>query len=87
MNLQKTSGLDRARAEIGPALERIPRRPASQPASDPRQPWRSAARGFIDDMIMSHGTRRRIARALRWLADKRLQSPWKKHVNIPLWFS
>ena len=47
-------------------------------------PFVAASRGFIDDVIMPHGTRRRIARALRWLADKRLQNPWKKHANIPL---
>ena len=38
MNLQKTYELDRARAEIGPALERIPQRPAIEPAPDARHP-------------------------------------------------
>ena len=47
-------------------------------------PFVAAARGFIDDVIMPHGTRRRICRALRWLQDKQLANPWKKHGNIPL---
>ncbi len=47
-------------------------------------PFVSANRGFIDDVIMPHGTRRRIAKALRWLDDKRVEDPWKKHDNIPL---
>jgi propionyl-CoA carboxylase beta chain len=47
-------------------------------------PFVAAARGFIDDVIMPHGTRRRIAGALRMLRGKRLENPWKKHDNIPL---
>ncbi|MEK0085546.1 acyl-CoA carboxylase subunit beta [Benzoatithermus flavus] len=47
-------------------------------------PFIAARRGFIDDVIMPHGTRRRIAHSLRWLENKQLQNPWKKHANIPL---
>jgi propionyl-CoA carboxylase beta chain len=47
-------------------------------------PFVAAHRGFIDDVIMPHGTRRRIARALAMLRNKRLENPWKKHDNIPL---
>jgi propionyl-CoA carboxylase beta chain len=47
-------------------------------------PFIAAHRGFIDDVIMPHGTRRRIARALAMLRGKRLENPWKKHDNIPL---
>ncbi|MCX8100203.1 MAG: acyl-CoA carboxylase subunit beta [Geminicoccaceae bacterium] len=47
-------------------------------------PFVAAKRGFIDDVIMPHGTRRRIAQSLRWLANKKLENPWKKHGNIPL---
>jgi propionyl-CoA carboxylase beta chain len=47
-------------------------------------PFIAARRGFIDDVIMPHGTRRRIAHSLRWLADKKSEMPWKKHGNIPL---
>src|SRR5512144_2483996 len=38
-------------------------------------------RGFIDEVIMPHSTRRRIARALRMLRNKDMQNPWKKHDN------
>jgi propionyl-CoA carboxylase beta chain len=44
----------------------------------------AARRGFIDDVIMPHTTRRRIAYALRWLATKRVETPWRKHGNMPL---
>jgi propionyl-CoA carboxylase beta chain len=47
-------------------------------------PFIAAKRGFIDDVIMPHGTRRRVAQALRWLATKKAENPWKKHGNIPL---
>src|SRR5215470_5542670 len=47
-------------------------------------PFVAASRGFIDDVIMPHGTRRRIARALAMLRHKKLENPWKKHDNIPL---
>jgi propionyl-CoA carboxylase beta chain len=47
-------------------------------------PFVAAARGYIDDVIMPHGTRRRIVRGLRSLKGKTLSNPWKKHDNIPL---
>ena len=47
-------------------------------------PFIAGHRGYIDDVIMPHNTRRRIARALRMLRDKQLDNPWKKHGNIPL---
>lgn len=47
-------------------------------------PFIVAKRGFIDDVIMPHGTRNRICRALHLLQDKKIQNPWKKHDNIPL---
>jgi len=47
-------------------------------------PFIAAHRGFIDDVIMPHSTRRRIGRALDMLKDKQLDNPWKKHGNIPL---
>jgi len=47
-------------------------------------PFVAARRGFVDDVIMPHGTRRRIAQSLRWLHSKRTQEPWRKHGNIPL---
>src|SRR5499425_2517189 len=47
-------------------------------------PFVAANRGFIDDVIMPHGTRRRICRALKTLETKKLDNPWRKHGNIPL---
>ncbi|MBZ0228215.1 MAG: methylmalonyl-CoA carboxyltransferase, partial [Bauldia sp.] len=47
-------------------------------------PFVAAERGYIDEVIMPHATRRRVARALRLLRGKELANPWKKHDNIPL---
>jgi propionyl-CoA carboxylase beta chain len=47
-------------------------------------PFVAARKGYIDDIIMPHGTRARIARGLRTLRGKRVENPWKKHDNIPL---
>ena len=47
-------------------------------------PYVAASRGFIDDVIMPHSTRKRIIRALRTLRTKQLSNPAKKHDNLPL---
>ncbi len=47
-------------------------------------PFVAAARGYVDDVIMPRGTRRRIVHALRWLRGKKLDNPPKKHDNLPL---
>jgi propionyl-CoA carboxylase beta chain len=47
-------------------------------------PFVAAERGYIDDVIMPHSTRRRIARALAMLKDKQVEMPAKKHDNLPL---
>ncbi len=47
-------------------------------------PFAAAHRGYIDDVIMPHNTRRRLCRALAMLRDKEQENPWKKHPNIPL---
>jgi propionyl-CoA carboxylase beta chain len=47
-------------------------------------PFVAAERGYIDEVIMPHSTRPRVARALRLLRGKKLENPWKKHDNIPL---
>ena len=47
-------------------------------------PFVAGARGFIDDVILPHATRKRICRSLAMLRDKKLENPWKKHDNIPL---
>ena len=47
-------------------------------------PFVAAERGYIDEVISPHATRRRICRALNMLRNKVLENPWKKHDNIPL---
>jgi propionyl-CoA carboxylase beta chain len=47
-------------------------------------PFVAGSRGFIDDVIMPHGTRRRICKGLAMLRGKKAESPWRKHGNIPL---
>src|SRR5690348_6069948 len=47
-------------------------------------PFVAAGKGFIDEVIYPHSTRRRIALGLRKLRNKQLENPWKKHDNIPL---
>jgi propionyl-CoA carboxylase beta chain len=47
-------------------------------------PFVAAERGFIDEVIMPHSTRRRVARAFAALRTKKQINPWKKHDNIPL---
>ncbi|MDX1576613.1 MAG: carboxyl transferase domain-containing protein, partial [Kiloniellales bacterium] len=47
-------------------------------------PFVAASRGFIDDVILPHGTRRRICRSLAMLRNKKIEEPYKKHNNLPL---
>jgi propionyl-CoA carboxylase beta chain len=47
-------------------------------------PFVAAEKGFIDEVIMPHSTRRRVARAFAALRGKKSAMPWKKHDNIPL---
>jgi propionyl-CoA carboxylase beta chain len=47
-------------------------------------PFVAAERGYVDEVIMPHSTRRRVARALAMLREKEVETPWKKHDNIPL---
>jgi len=47
-------------------------------------PFVAAEKGFIDEVIMPHSTRRRVARAFASLRNKKQVTPWKKHDNIPL---
>ena len=44
----------------------------------------AGARGYIDDVIRPHGTRRRICKSLAMLREKKLENPWRKHGNMPL---
>ena len=47
-------------------------------------PFVAAERGFIDEVIQPHSTRRRVSRAFAMLRRKSKKMPWKKHDNIPL---
>lgn len=47
-------------------------------------PFVAASKGYIDDVIMPHSTRKRVAHALRTLKNKQVSNPAKKHDNIPL---
>jgi propionyl-CoA carboxylase beta chain len=47
-------------------------------------PFVAAERGYIDDVIMPHSTRKRIARALAMLRTKQVEMPARKHDNLPL---
>nr|WP_210259944.1 acyl-CoA carboxylase subunit beta [Martelella sp. HB161492] len=47
-------------------------------------PFVAAERGFIDEVIQPHASRRRIARAFAALRNKRQATHWKKHDTIPL---
>jgi propionyl-CoA carboxylase beta chain len=70
------------RAELGDK-DKIAKRTADYEARF-ANPFVAAERGFIDDVIMPHETRRRIARALETLKHKKQSMPLKKHDNIPL---
>ena len=70
------------RADIGDP-EKLSQREAEYKAHF-ANPFVAASRGYIDDVIMPHETRRRIVRALKSLKGKNLTNPWKKHDNIPL---
>ncbi len=67
------------------------RPPRARSPSGPRNtrtrfanPFVAASKGFIDEVIYPHSTRRRIALGLRKLRNKQLDNPWKKHGNMPL---
>jgi propionyl-CoA carboxylase beta chain len=47
-------------------------------------PFVAAQKGFVDEVIMPHSTRKRVALGLRKLRNKALENPRKKHDNIPL---
>src|SRR5207344_801564 len=40
-------------------------------------PFIAGHRGFIDDVIMPHETRKRISRSLAMLRNKKLENPWR----------
>jgi propionyl-CoA carboxylase beta chain len=47
-------------------------------------PFAAGRRGFIDDVIHPHSTRRRICKALTMLRNKHIELPKRKHPNEPL---
>ena len=47
-------------------------------------PYRAAARGFIDDVIEASQTRPYLIRSLELLRTKHEEKPVRKHGNIPL---
>ncbi len=47
-------------------------------------PYSAAERGYIDDVIVPHETRRTVITALHTLLTKRVDQPKRKHGNIPL---
>ena len=47
-------------------------------------PMLAASRGYIDDIIDPPNTRWSICKALRFLKNKQIEKPWKKHDNMPL---
>ncbi|MBR2536361.1 MAG: acyl-CoA carboxylase subunit beta [Hyphomicrobium sp.] len=47
-------------------------------------PFVAAERGYIDEVITPSATRKRLCRALNMLRNKQVETPWKKHDNIPL---
>jgi propionyl-CoA carboxylase beta chain len=70
------------RSELGDK-DKISKRTAEYEARF-ANPFVAAERGFIDDVIMPHGTRRRVIRAFETLRHKKASVPAKKHGNIPL---
>mgnify|MGYP000079449915 CR=1 FL=1 len=47
-------------------------------------PYHAASRGYVDDVIMPHDTRKYINRALDILENKTVSRPWRKYSNINL---
>jgi propionyl-CoA carboxylase beta chain len=47
-------------------------------------PFVAAERGYIDEVIMPHATRRRVARAVAMLRSKHVELPARRHDNLPL---
>jgi methylmalonyl-CoA decarboxylase subunit alpha len=47
-------------------------------------PYQPAERGYTDDVIMPHDTRKYVCRALEVLENKQIARPWRKYSNINL---
>ncbi len=70
------------RAELGDT-DKIAERTAAYKAKF-ANPFAAGRRGFIDDVINPHSTRRRICKALTMLRNKSVVLPQRKHPNPPL---
>ena len=92
LELRLADRRDRGDGRQGRGRDHLPRQDgATRSPSAPREyeerfanPFVAASKGFIDEVIMPHSTRRRVAMGLRKLRNKQLENPWKKHDNIPL---
>ncbi len=47
-------------------------------------PYRAAARGFVDEVILPRESRRKLIKAFSMLENKAVERPRRKHGNIPL---
>lgn len=47
-------------------------------------PYKAAARGFVDEVILPENTRTKLIKAFKMLENKVVNLPKKKHDNIPL---
>lgn len=47
-------------------------------------PYKAAARGYIDEVILPEDTRKKLIRAYKMLENKVVNTPKRKHGNIPL---
>jgi propionyl-CoA carboxylase beta chain len=47
-------------------------------------PFYAASRGYIDEIIKPQNTRKRICDMLRYLQNKKIEVPTKKHDNLPI---
>jgi len=47
-------------------------------------PYQPAERGYVDDVIMPHDTRKYVCHSLELLENKQVARPWRKYSNINL---
>ncbi|MEW9305593.1 acyl-CoA carboxylase subunit beta [Labrys neptuniae] len=70
------------RAELGDAAKIAER--ARDYEARFANPFIAAERGFIDEVILPHTSRKRIARAFAALRRKTVETRWRKHDTVPL---
>ncbi|MGB0172351.1 MAG: carboxyl transferase domain-containing protein, partial [Flavobacteriales bacterium] len=47
-------------------------------------PYRAAARGYVDEVIVPSNTRSRLIKGFAMLENKTVRRPRRKHGNLPL---